>query len=298
MCKKNCVNNQNSTKKPFGYIYLATNTFTGKVYIGETVKPIRKRWLEHLTEGRAVKRLRIEQPHKKIFGSRLNNAIAKYDESVWKLEQIDVAYSQEELDEKEKHWIKEYDSTHREKGYNMTDGGVGSQSEEVIKKIRDTLKRKYQTDAEYRKWMINFNRKGREEVEKLRREDPEFRKRMRDKLIRGNKDPVLRAKRSATMKKIMDEKYKDPEYKKRIGLIIAESNRRRKIKIPDIGKFLEDIKSGLKTSSLAVRYKMSEDTVRLRVKEILGKYGINNPTEAKKFLQDKDIDEIMEEIDK
>lgn len=89
-----------------------------------------------------------------------------------------------------------------------------------------------------------------------------------------------------------------PKYKERINLIIAKSNRRRKKKIRDICKFLEDIKSGLKTSSLAVRYKMSEDTVRLRVKEILGKYGINNPTEAKKFLQDKDIDEIMEEIDK
>ena len=88
-----------------------------------------------------------------------------------------------------------------------------------------------------------------------------------------------------------------PKYKERINLIIAESNRRRKIKIRDICKFLEDIKSGMKTSSLAVRYKMSDDTVRLRVKEILGKYGINNPTEAKKFLQDKNFNEILEEIE-
>ena len=88
-----------------------------------------------------------------------------------------------------------------------------------------------------------------------------------------------------------------PKYKEWINLIITESNRRRKIKIPDIGKFLEDIKSGLKTSSLAVRYKMSEDTVRLRVKEILGKYGINHYTDAIKILQDKDIDEIMEDCD-
>lgn len=89
-----------------------------------------------------------------------------------------------------------------------------------------------------------------------------------------------------------------PKYKERINLIITQSNRRRKKKIPDIGKFLEDIKSGIKSSSLAVRYKMSDDTVRLRVKEILGKYGINNPTEAKKFLQDKDISKILEDNDK
>lgn len=62
--------------------------------------------------------------------------------------------------------------------------------------------------------------------------------------------------------------------------------------------FDNKIKSGIKTSSLTVRYKMSDGTVRLRVKEILGKYGINNPTEAKKFLQDQDIKEILEEIDK
>ncbi len=89
-----------------------------------------------------------------------------------------------------------------------------------------------------------------------------------------------------------------PKYKERINLIIAESNRRRKKKIRDVCKFLEDIKSGMRSSSFSVRYKMSEDTVRLRVKEILGKYGINNPTEAKKFLQDKDIKEILEKIDK
>ncbi len=88
-----------------------------------------------------------------------------------------------------------------------------------------------------------------------------------------------------------------PKYKERINLIIIESNRRRRKKIPDIGKFLEDIKSGMKSSSLGVRYKISEDTVRLRVKEILGKYGINNPTEAKKFLQNKNLNEILKEIE-
>ena len=59
------------------------------------------------------------------------------------------------------------------------------------------------------------------------------------------------------------------KYKERINLIITESNRRRKKKIRNIGKFLENRKSGLKTSSLAVRYKMLEDTVRLRVNIII-----------------------------
>ena len=187
----------------------------------------------------------------------------------------------------------------KEKGYNMTTRGEGwKKSDEVIEQIGKTLRRKYQEDAEYRKMRKKATQKGREAIQRLREEDPEFRARMRDKLIQGNKDPILRANRGKTLSRIMKEKFKDPKYRKRIATIIAESNRRRKKKIPDIRKFLQEIKSGVKMKPLQIKYRMSEDTVRARVKEILGKFGVNHYTDAKKFLQDKDIDEIMEEINK
>ena len=40
------------------------------------------------------------------------------------------------MKEKEKNWIKEYDSTNLEKGYNMTEGGEGGKPiPEVIEKM-------------------------------------------------------------------------------------------------------------------------------------------------------------------
>lgn len=41
------------------------------------------------------------------------------------MEQIDIAYNQEELDAKETLWISELKATNPNEGYNMTEGGLG-----------------------------------------------------------------------------------------------------------------------------------------------------------------------------
>jgi hypothetical protein len=107
---------------------------------------------EHLKEGRYLRKIRKHNPGKKIWDTHLNNAIAKYGEHIWKLSEIDIAYSKEELNEKETYWIKEYDSMNPKKGYNMTEGGErGKLRKEVKEKIRETIKRKFREDPEYRK---------------------------------------------------------------------------------------------------------------------------------------------------
>jgi group I intron endonuclease len=66
--------------------------------------------------------------------------MAKYGEENFTLEIIDFADTYEELKEKEKYWIKQYDSVNRDKGYNLTEGGDGTfgrmHSEETKNKIR------------------------------------------------------------------------------------------------------------------------------------------------------------------
>lgn len=66
--------------------------------------------------------------------------MVKYGEENFTLEIIDFADTYEELKEKEKYWIKQYDSMNREKGYNLTEGGDGTfgrmHSEETKDKIR------------------------------------------------------------------------------------------------------------------------------------------------------------------
>jgi len=34
------------TTKPYGYIYLVTNTHNQKIYVGQTTRPIADRWRE------------------------------------------------------------------------------------------------------------------------------------------------------------------------------------------------------------------------------------------------------------
>lgn len=272
------MNNQNSTKKPFGCIYLAKNILNGKVYVGKTIKSIKKRWIEHISEGRKLRRLRAKNPDKKIWGSHLNNVIAKYDKSIWTLEILDIAYSEKELNEKETFWINEYDSMNKEKGYNMTTGGEGwKKSNDVIEQIGKTLRRKYQEDAEYRKVRKRATQKGREAIQRLREEDPEFIKRLNEAVARANR-----------------KKAKDPEYIKKC----KEVKKHLRKEVKDIRKFLRRIKSGVFAKNLAIEFNMSKSSVIRRTVEILGKFGIKTYTDAKEFLQDKDIEELMEEIDK
>ena len=98
-----------------GYIYLITNFQNQKNYIGQTVNPISHRWREHVNEAYDGNK----------SNSLLHRAIVKYGASSFGICLLEEC-KDSELNEKEKFYIKEYDSyyTH-DKGYNMTWGGEG-----------------------------------------------------------------------------------------------------------------------------------------------------------------------------
>lgn len=109
-------------------VYKITNKVTGKIYIGITNQGSGARYRHHWYESR------IGEP------SPIHRSMNKYGEDNFTLEIIDFADTYEELKEKEKYYIKEYDSMNREKGYNLTEGGDGTfgrmHSEETKDKIR------------------------------------------------------------------------------------------------------------------------------------------------------------------
>ncbi len=93
-----------------GYIYKITNDINNKVYIGQTIKTIQKRWKQHQCNFT-----------KEYFSQLvLYKAMNKYGVKHFHIEEIEKVEN-DKLDEREKYWIKFYDSYNH--GYNSTIGG-------------------------------------------------------------------------------------------------------------------------------------------------------------------------------
>lgn len=91
-------------------IYKITNKINGKCYIGQSVY-IRHRWIEHKYKAFTLK-----------DNNYFHNALRKYGWDNFNFEVIEQC-EQNELSDKEIYWIKYYDSTNKEKGYNIKLGG-------------------------------------------------------------------------------------------------------------------------------------------------------------------------------
>jgi len=81
---------------------------TNKIYIGQTTGDLIKRWKAHI---RASKKIKFP----------LYNAIKKYKLKNFNIGVIDICYNIDELNAKERYWIKFYNSINN--GYNCRNGG-------------------------------------------------------------------------------------------------------------------------------------------------------------------------------
>lgn len=110
-------------------IYRATNKVNGKVYIGQTIQPLHKRWKDHCRGDK--------QPE-----GYLHRAIVKYGADNFIIEQIDSAESLIELNAKEEAYIKAFNCV-SPNGYNLLPGGGNrTPHQETREKIRNSLKGK------------------------------------------------------------------------------------------------------------------------------------------------------------
>ena len=78
----------------YGYIYKITNLINGKIYIGQVYnKSVENRFIRH---------------YKNVMGysSIIDKTIAKYGKENFIVETIDICYSIEDCNNKEKYWIK------------------------------------------------------------------------------------------------------------------------------------------------------------------------------------------------
>ena len=90
------------------YVYKITNKFNGKVYIGQSIRPIEERFKRHINDS-----------INNVLDTHFARAIRKYGVDSFDLELVDIANTQEELNEKEQYYIRKYNSINE--GYNETD---------------------------------------------------------------------------------------------------------------------------------------------------------------------------------
>lgn len=98
-----------------GYIYKVSNIVNDKVYIGKTIETINTRWTRHKWEA-----FDVSSP---LYNIHFYRAIRKYGIENFKIEIIEEA-TNDKLTEREKYWIKQFNSYND--GYNSTLGGEGA----------------------------------------------------------------------------------------------------------------------------------------------------------------------------
>jgi group I intron endonuclease len=121
-------------------IYKITNNINNKIYIGQTIEDLKKRWSRHnwtCTKGRNA--------------MAITNAIIKYGKENFIIEQIDTANTIDELNDKEIYYINKLNSL-SPNGYNLTTGGGNKRlSEETKRKISESNKGKKRSEETKRK---------------------------------------------------------------------------------------------------------------------------------------------------
>lgn len=107
----------------FGTIYIITNNINKKVYIGQTVGSLKKRFLKHCNDK---------------TNTAIHKAIVKYGRENFEILELDTADNRKELDEKEMYYIKTMKSQSPH-GYNIAIGGGGISGHKFTKESRERL---------------------------------------------------------------------------------------------------------------------------------------------------------------
>lgn len=218
--------------KRYGIIYKITNKINGKIYIGQTIKKygFKQRYSYNLA--------------KNTRNLHLKSSIEKYGiENFEIIEEFDIAYSKEELDNKEKYWISYYKSNNNKYGYNLQDGGSNGKptqevrnkmsknnpkyllgkhhSEETKKKIGDRLRgRKLKPMSEDIKKKISKSLTGR----KLPEETKYKIRRSKENINQyGKNNPNAKRVRCITTKKEFDTIKEASDYYNTFSTIICKS---------------------------------------------------------------------------
>jgi len=216
-----------------------------KCYIGQTIKTLKERKREHLSE--------LQRSDFKVY-----RAIKKYGWNNLKWETIEFFENIDHflLDEREIYWIKYFDSFRN--GYNSTIGGMGSSGYKPNKNQIKQMSERFKG---------NKNPTKRKDVkEKIKMSWTEERRRKQSEIMKGNKISGDKGKwseeRKNTFSNYMFNKCKnDKEYLKK-----RTKKLREKMKKPEMIKKIKELRKGIKNPNFKYEFIFEKENVILSTK--------------------------------
>jgi group I intron endonuclease len=214
-----------NTTKPFGLIYKVTNITNGKIYIGQTVKKLSIRKSQHYYDAKNGSK------------SYFHLALIKYGFDKFKWETIELCFDIHDCNEKEKLNIHFYQSTDRNKGYNIDFGGNSTVRNEETKQKIKLSKQNVSQETRKKLSIANLGKKQSEET--------------KEKLRTANLGKIFS---DETRKKLKENNVKYWKNKKLSEESVAKRSEKRNIKIicNESGKIYNSIKEA--QSSLGISH--------------------------------------------
>lgn len=211
-------------------IYKAINIINGKIYIGQTSVSLTERIGDHRRKA-------------KIHNSKssFHSAIRKYGINNFRFEIIDNAKDRDELNYKEKYWIKFYNSNNNKIGYNLKTGGdQPTFNDEVKKKIGLAGKGRKLSEECINNMRIRFTGKG----------NPFYGKRHTTE----TKNKISQTKKSQKKKHTLEH----IERCKHIG----EDNATSKLKNCDVIKIKTMLKNNIRIIDISKKLKINKSSIK------------------------------------
>lgn len=169
----------NLDKKEFGFIYITKYKIEGNKYIGK--RKFSNGWKSYLSSGLHIKR-----------------AINLYGKENFERSIIDIAYSEKELNNKERYWIKYFNAVTDPNYYNIQHGGEGAASGKYNHMFGRHFKHSEKT-----KKKISIANKGHSFSDKAKRNIS-----LHHKNVSGENNPMYGKHRSEELKKKLSDSMK------------------------------------------------------------------------------------------
>jgi group I intron endonuclease len=130
------------------FIYVITNTITGKKYVGKTKLSLWRRFTEHMCNAR------------RGVSFYLYHSMRKHGTNAFTIDSLEEVATVEELNAAEQHWIAKLKTQDPAFGYNMTAGGDGGQNPSVETRHKIGAKSKLRRHTQETKDLIGAIHKG------------------------------------------------------------------------------------------------------------------------------------------